>query len=170
MVNFDKAFFDIDIGGAVFAHGAELDKVAGGGKFFDGIEDVERADDVVSLGEDGVLAVDHGIGRGTLLGEVDDGLRLEVTEDGGQRVIIRGIANAKLHLPAGDVAPRRHALMQRIDGGQAVEAAFEVEIPARQVIEDEDIVSLIGQIECLRPAKIAVTAQYQNTHTLFLID
>ena len=77
MLDGDVALFDVDVGRAVLAHGAQLDQVAVGGELADGEEHVEGADDVVDLGEDGVLAVDHRVGRGALLGEVHDGVGLE---------------------------------------------------------------------------------------------
>src|SRR5579875_3667162 len=168
MVDFDKTLFDIDIGSAIFAHSAELDKVAVGGEFFDGVKDIERANEVVGLGEDSVLAVNHRIGGGTLLGEVDDGFRLEVAKDGGQRFVIRHIADTHLDLPARDFAPFRDALLKCVDREQAVEAAFEIEVPAGQVIEDEDIMSLSGQVELLWLSQVATTTENENAHNLFL--
>ena len=73
----DVAFFDIDIGRAVFAHGAELDQVAIGLKLAQCEEQIQRAHDVVHLREHRMFAVDHGIGSGALFGEMDDGFRLE---------------------------------------------------------------------------------------------
>ena len=40
-------------------------------------EHVQRAHDIVHLREDGVLAVDHRVGSGALLGEMHDGVGLE---------------------------------------------------------------------------------------------
>ncbi len=46
----DVAFFDVDVGGAVFAHGAEFDEVTLRRVFADGKQKIERADDVVHPG------------------------------------------------------------------------------------------------------------------------
>jgi hypothetical protein len=73
----DVSLFDIDIGRAVFAHGAELDQVAVGLEFAQGEEQIQRAHDIVHLGADGVVAIDHRIRRGALFGEVNHGLRLK---------------------------------------------------------------------------------------------
>ncbi len=46
----------------------------------DRIEQVQGADDIVHLCVDGVLAVDHRVRRGSLLGEVDNRLGRELTD------------------------------------------------------------------------------------------
>ena len=48
-----------------------------GSEFAKREEEVQRADDVVYLGEDRVLAVNHGIRRRTLFGKMHDRLGLE---------------------------------------------------------------------------------------------
>src|SRR5579859_403098 len=60
--------------------------------------------------------------------------------------------------------------MKCLDGDQAVEAAFKVEVPARQVVEYCDIMPFAGKVERLRPAEIAVTSQYENTHSSSIVD
>ncbi len=86
VLDLDVAFFDVDVGRAVFAHGTQLDQVAVGLDLAQGEEQVERADDVVDLGEGRMLAVDHGVRRRTLLGEVDDGFWLEVANVRGDKL------------------------------------------------------------------------------------
>src|SRR5215469_10614589 len=71
----DVAFFDVDVGRAIFAHGAKLDEMAIGQELAHGKEHVQRANDVVHLRKHGVFAVDHRVRRGALFGEVDNGLR-----------------------------------------------------------------------------------------------
>ena len=71
----DEAFLDIDVGRAVFAHGAELHQVAAGRELAHRPEDVQRSRHVVHLGQNGAALVDHGVGRGGLLAVMDNGLR-----------------------------------------------------------------------------------------------
>src|SRR5208337_3627551 len=77
----DVAFFNIDIGSAIFTHGAELDEVTIGLKLSQCEEQVERAHDVIHLSENGVFTVNHGIGSGALFGKMDDSFRFKVLDD-----------------------------------------------------------------------------------------
>ena len=58
----DVALFDVDVRRAALAHRPELHQVAVRRLLADREQQVERADDVVDLGEDGVLPVDHRVG------------------------------------------------------------------------------------------------------------
>src|SRR5262249_41560041 len=78
VLDLDPALLDVDVRRAVSAHGAELDQVDAGIDLGDRVEHVHRADDVVDLGIDGVLAVDHRVRRGPLLGVVDNRVGPEV--------------------------------------------------------------------------------------------
>ena len=75
MLDGDVAFFDIDIGSAVLAHRPQLHQVAVGPELPQREQQVQRSDHVVDLREDRVLAVDHGIRRGALFGEVHHRVR-----------------------------------------------------------------------------------------------
>ena len=88
----DVALFDIDVRRAVFAHGAEFDQMAIGLIFAESEEQIERADDIVDLGEDGVLAVDHRVGSRALLGKMNDRLGLEFLDHGGEEFVVGHIA------------------------------------------------------------------------------
>ena len=88
----DIAFFDIDIRRAVFAHGSQFDQVALRPRFAQSKQQVERADYVVDLGEDGVVAVDHRIRGGTLLGEMHHRVRLNLIDGRGEKLEIGNIA------------------------------------------------------------------------------
>jgi len=91
----DVAFFDVDVGGAVLAHGAKFDEVAVGGVLGNSVEDVEGANDVVVLGEDGALAVQHGVRRAALLAEVDGGVGEEVGPGGGEELVVGHVAGVE---------------------------------------------------------------------------
>ncbi len=76
----DVPLFDVDVGRPVLPHRPELDEVDRRVDVRDRIQEVQRADHVVHLGVDGVLAVDHGVGSAALLGEVDDRVRPEAPD------------------------------------------------------------------------------------------
>ncbi len=66
----DIAFLDIDVRRPVFAHRSELHQMAIGRQFAQREQQVHRADHVIHLRRNRVLAVDHRIRRRTLLGEM----------------------------------------------------------------------------------------------------
>src|SRR5439155_13730549 len=142
-----KALFDVDIWGAVFAHRAQFHKMAVGRKFFDGIQNVERNNVIVCLRDNGVLAVNHGIWRGTLFGKVYDRFGLNVSKDSGKHFIVHRITDVYLDLPSRDFFPSCDPFMKRLDRDQAIEATFKVEMPARQVVEDSDIIPFARKVE-----------------------
>ena len=55
----DVALFDVDVGRAIFAHGAQLDQVTVGELLTNDVEQVEGSDNVVGLGQHGMFAIDH---------------------------------------------------------------------------------------------------------------
>ena len=56
-------------------------------------QQVQRADHVVHLGEDRMFAVDHGIGRRALFGEMDDRFGFEGLDGAGEKVVVRDVAD-----------------------------------------------------------------------------
>src|SRR5487761_1815889 len=96
VLDVDEPLLDVDVGGPVLAHGAQLDDVAVGGQVADGEEQVEGADHVVDLGLDGTAAADHRVGGGALLGEVDHRIRLG---DADEHLHRRSVTEVKL-MPA----------------------------------------------------------------------
>ncbi len=93
--NVDVAFFDIDIRGAVFAHGAELNEMAVGPQFFEREQEIQGSDDVVDLRKYRMFAVDHRIGRRPLLGIMNHCIRLEIFDDAGKKFVVVYIADEK---------------------------------------------------------------------------
>lgn len=71
----------------------------------DGIQDVDGANDVVVLCEHGALAVNHGVGRGALLAEVDHGVRRKGGERIPEKLKVANVANCQLNVVAADFAP-----------------------------------------------------------------
>ena len=67
----------------------------------DRVEQIQRAHDVVRLGVDRVLPVDHRVRRRPLLGEVDDRVRRELPDD-----LVRELGINKITDVAGDLLAR----------------------------------------------------------------
>ena len=93
----NESFFDVDVRGPVFPHGPKFDKMRLRTELLHGIEQVQGADDVVGLGEDGMLAVDHGIWGAALFAKMDDGLRHESGHNFCKKIIILDIPNVTLN-------------------------------------------------------------------------
>ena len=91
-----------------------------------GKEQVQRADNVVHLRADCVLAVDHRIGRGALFSEVNHRLRLEFLDRGGKKVIIGNIADKQLHRLAGELLPCPQPFGKGANRGQSLDSQFVV--------------------------------------------
>jgi hypothetical protein len=111
-----------------------------------------------------VLAIDHRVRGGALLGEVDHGLGLE----GGQRLADEGvvgeIADVDVDGQAGDLLPAADPLLEPDDGDQALHAHLQVVAAAGEVVHDADPVTPSGQVEGRRPPQIAISSKYQDVH------
>ena len=164
----DVAFFDIDIGRAVFAHGSELDQMAVGLELAEGEEEIERADDVVHLGEDGVLAVDHRIGRGALLGKMDHGVGAHGFDGGSEKIVVGDIAGKLVDVLAGQLAPDAQAFGQGLNGGQSLNAQFMVPLAAGKIVDNRDRMTFLRQIQGSGPPAVSVTTQDADFHVFRL--
>ena len=159
----DVAFFDVDVGRAVFAHGAQLHQVAVGLELAQREQQVQRAHHVVHLGEDRVLAVDHGIGRGALLGEMNHGVRLEVLDRGGEKVVVGHVADEELDVLSGDLLPTR----KRSERGESASASgrrARGPTAGGRSCRQWRPLSLLRQIQRRRPATVAIAAEHGNSH------
>lgn len=87
VLDLDPALFDVDVGSAVFAHGADVDDMGVAGEVAQCPDQVVGDEQVVGDGAVGVLVVDQRIGGGGLLGVVDDGLG-EAAEAGVERPLV----------------------------------------------------------------------------------
>jgi len=86
-------------------------------QFADGVEQVERADDVVHLGEDGVAPVDHGVRRRPLLGEVYERLGPETFQELVHIALVGQVADGYPGLAPGELLPPSHTVFQARDPG-----------------------------------------------------
>ena len=107
----DVPLFDVDVGCAVLPHRPELHQVDRRVDLGDRVQQVERADDIVDLCVHAVLAVDHGVGRAALLGEVHDGVRPETPHHVVHEGLVGQVADEGLEALARDVFPAVHPLV-----------------------------------------------------------
>ena len=105
VLNGDVALFDVNVGGAVLAHGAQLDQVAIGEVVAQHVEQVEVAQHVVGLGQHGVLTVDHREGGRALFTEVNHSTRLKLEHGLLQEGVVIDIADVKVDVLTGEVFP-----------------------------------------------------------------
>ena len=101
-------------------------------------QQVERADDVVDLGEDGVLPIDHRVGRGALLGEVHDRVGPLALDDRGQELVVGDVAGIGLDVAAAQPLPRPQPLGQGANRRQRLNAELEVPLPPDEAVDDRD--------------------------------
>ncbi len=165
VLDLDPAFFDVDVRRAVRAHRPELDQVDVRIDLGDRVQHVQRADDVVDLGVDGVLAVDHRVRRGPLLGEVHDRVRAEVADHVVGEVGVGQVADVAADLLPGQLVPGPDPGLEGLDRHQAVDAHLEVVAAAGEVVEHGDVVADLGQMQGRRPAEVAVAAENQDFHS-----
>jgi hypothetical protein len=157
-----EAFFDVDVGGPVLAHGAQLDEMRVWRVIAEGKEEIQRAHKVVGLRERRVLEVDHGKGCASLLREMDQGVRLDLLNQFGD-----GASIAKVHLsppdrPAGQSVPEADPFRHRADRGQALRTAFAVPAPPHQAVDADDIMPGLGEVKGGRPAQVPIHPQHDD--------
>ena len=162
----DEALFDVDVGRAVLTHRPQLDQVDVPVLLGDGVEQVERTGHVVDLRVDGVLPVDHRVGRRALLGEVHDGVGPERGQGLADEAGVGQVADEQVHGVVRDLLPTADPSLQAGDRDQGVDPHLEVVAPSGEVVDDTDTVAPSGQVESGGPTQVAVTTEYQNIHVL----
>jgi hypothetical protein len=160
----DPALLDVDVRGAVFAHGAEFDQVDVGVDLGDRVQEIQGADDVVGLGVDGVRLVDHGVGCGALLGEVHDGVGGEGADGVGGELGVAQVSDVTGDVLAGQLRPRGQPDRQGLDRHQALDPELLVVATAGEVVDNADLVAGRRQVQCCGPAEIAVRPEDQDPH------
>ena len=137
------AFFDVDVGRAVFAQGAEFDQMAIREEFPHGKKDIQRAYDIVHLRKHGVFAIDHRIGRRALLGEVHDGFRFARPKRGRQKIVIGDVADKHIDILTGQVLPHAHTVAQRTNGRERLRAEFMIPQAPHIIVDDSNGVAFL---------------------------
>src|SRR5579863_9561801 len=116
-----------------------------GNDLVDGKQQVQSADHVVHLREHGVLAVDHGVRRGPLLGEVNYRVRLEGPDRGGEKLVIGNIPREEVDGLSSQLLPGAQALGERPNRGQSLRANFMIPMTAQKVVDNRNLVPSIGE-------------------------
>jgi hypothetical protein len=130
----------------------------------DGEEQVEVADDVVDLRVDGVVAVDHRIGRRPLLAEVHHRLGGEAADRPLEQGRVADVADEGLDGAAAQLVPGRDPVVEVRDRHQARRPQLGVVAAADQVVDDGHLVAAGRQMERRRPPEVAVAAEHQDPH------
>src|SRR5208283_4723826 len=120
--------------------------------------------DVVDLRENRVLAVDHRIRRGSLLGEMDHCVRLEIANCRREKIVVVHVADEQLNDVPGQRLPRANPLRQRPYGRQRLNAEFVIPLAAGKIVDDSDRMSTPRQIQRCRPPAVAVSPKHGDLH------
>src|SRR5215211_3790026 len=164
VLDLDVALFDVYVGLAILSHRAELHQVAVGHVLVYGEEHVQVADDVVVLGVDGVAPVDHRVGRGPLLGEVHDSVRLVALYDLGDELPVQKVAELEPDGLRAHLAPRPNPVLYVRDRGQARGAELVVDRPPDAVVHDDDLMTNVREVQGGRSATVPVATENQYLH------
>jgi hypothetical protein len=155
---------DLDPGGAVAvdAHRPEVDDVCVELRVDDRRQHVVRGVHVVVDRVALVPRALHRVRRGALLREVHDRLGLERAQEVEQlAVVVRDVEPLESDLASCQLAPR---VETRAEGGnrrERLRLELDVSVAAGEVVDDEHVVSALGQMEGRRPPAETVAAQYQ---------
>src|ERR671919_743906 len=167
--NLDEALLDGDVRRPVLAHRPELHQVRVRGQVTHGEQDVQRADDVVVLGEHRVGARGHRVRRRGHLAEVHDDLGLELAEDPLDDVVVAQVTHRHAHTTTVDLLPRPGSGRQALgDGGQRVGFVLPVGPAAQPVVDEVHVVTEPRQMHRGRPAQVPVATEDQDAHGGFL--
>ncbi len=159
-----KALFDIDIGRTILPHGAQFDQVAIGTELPHGEQKIERADYIIYLSKDRVLAVDHRIGSGALFRKMDHGVRRVSAHQRRHEIVVGDISGKKLDGLPGQLPPGPKSFGHRPDRRQSLHAQFIIPLAPRKVIGNYNLVSLSGKIKGRSPSAVTVSAQHTELH------
>ena len=150
---------------AIDAHGPQMHQMRVDAGLDQRGQQVMRRRDVVVDRIDLVVVRFHRIGRGALFGEMDDRIGAILGQPVAQAVVILcQIQQVKADALAADLFPDATALLDGIHRGQGLHAQFRVDPAPRQVVDDMDLMALIGQMQRRRPATKPVPTQYCDFH------
>ena len=74
------------------------------------------------------------------------------------------VADPARHLLAGHLLPDLDAALQLCDRDERVDAHLEVVHAPRAVVDDADLVALVGQVQGRRPPEVAVSTEDEDAH------
>ena len=123
--------------------------------------------EVVADGVALVPAALHRVRRRALLGEVHEGVGPPVLEQVEQPLVVDGDVDVvERDVVAGHLLPRPQPLAHRADRRQRLALQLDVDLAAREVVDDRDLVPLCGEVERGGPAAEAVPTQDEYPHGL----
>jgi hypothetical protein len=164
VLDLDEALFDVDVRRPILAHRSELDQMSVGRLLTHGPEQLQRADDVVRLGDDRVIDVLHRPRRARLLAVVDDHAGLEVAKDFPDESSLSDVSDVGVDPVARYVAPGFDPLLERPDRSQGVRSRLFDPSAAGEIVDDCDVVPSAGKAHGRGPAEVAVAAENQYSH------
>src|SRR5208282_5036697 len=109
--DFEEPLLDVNVRSPVLAQGAEFHEMAFRSNTLHGPKNVESANNVVNLREDGTLVVHHRVGGRWLFAIMDDGVGFEGLQRLVNKIILTEIAGESLDFLAGDFLPRADPLV-----------------------------------------------------------
>ena len=165
VLDVEPAFFDVDIGRAVLAHGAQLDDMAIGRVLHDRPDQVHGRIEIVVEREAGLTVANHGVGRRRLFRIVNHRIRPEIQEDPFQRAVVGHIADFHADLMAAQRVEGCHPIVQIRRGNEGFRLGLLRNCAAQVVVDDIDVMTFGGKVHGRRPAQVAVPAQNQDSHT-----
>mmetsp|Transcript_59639 Transcript_59639/g.146209 ORF Transcript_59639/g.146209 Transcript_59639/m.146209 type:complete len:335 (-) Transcript_59639:170-1174(-) len=158
----DVTFWDFSTGRTVpvDAHGTEMDDVCIDVSIDDGTAQVVGPTYVVVDRVPLALRILHRIRCGTLFGEVDDRIRLFRLDQIDKQVIFFGDVHIdELDVLSGHFLPCLDTSLRTCDGCQRVATQIQIDLSTAQVVNDDDIMSSVGQVKGGRPSAEPVTTQ-----------
>ena len=123
--------------------------------------------DIVIDGVALVLGGLHRIGGRSLLGVVDDGVRVLGFQQLEQAVVVlRDVQFDDINVSSRELTPDRAPLNHGADRRQGLDAQFLVDPTSGEVVDDNDVVAASRKVKGCRPAAEAVATQNKNLHRL----
>ena len=110
----------------------------------------------------------HRVGRGRLLGEMNERVGRKALHRVGQEFEIAAIADRDGDLVPGHLFKARGALGQRRRRDQRIGVSFLGDFPPHVVVDDADVVAGRAKVHGGRPSEIAVATENENSHAMVL--
>mmetsp|Transcript_43909 Transcript_43909/g.105560 ORF Transcript_43909/g.105560 Transcript_43909/m.105560 type:complete len:202 (-) Transcript_43909:24-629(-) len=108
-------------------------------------------------------AVLHRVRRRALLCEVHHCVGLLILDELQEAVVLVGQVHVHvLKVFARHLVPRRHAHLGGADRRERARAQLDINLPARQVVDDQHIVAQVRQVKRRRPPAEAIATQHEH--------
>ncbi len=161
-LHLEEPLGNVGVGGSVLAHRAHLHEVRPGAAIANGVEQVERARQVLDLGRDGVVDVDHRVGRAPLLGEVDDRVRLLAGKEAMDERVIFEVTAVEPKLFSQHFPDRLLSVRKRGDRCGRPRANLSNPATGHEVGGADDVVSPSEEVERERPTGVPINTRDED--------